>query len=826
MSFSRREFLLFPCVPLLVRQTDAQENIAGSTEIRLALSRLSTLGSVLVIGAHPDDERSDTIAYFARGRSIRTAYLSLTRGEGGQNLLGPEQGDLLGIIRTQELLAARRIDGAEQFFTRAIDFGFSKSPEETFEKWGRDRILSDVVWIVRRFRPDVIVLCFSGTPRDGHGQHQVSSILGREAFSAAADKGRFPEQLKWVQPWQTKRVVWNVYGQADRAGQVRIDTGEYNPILGYSYAEIAAMSRSMHRSQGMGTGGRHGSVTSSFVPMAGEPAFKDLFDGIDTTWGRVPGGAAVASRLGELTRSFDPARPERLVPGLLELRRAIASMQDPWAARKLHEVDETVALCAGMWFDASAERWDITPGAACPVHLTALKRCRLPLRLANVSLVGTGAESGPPADLPYNEPYTRDTTWTAPADAPYSQPYWLIEPQQGETYTVRDQLLVGLPENPPLLRAQWGLASGSSTIAITRPVRYDYVDNTRGELHRPIAIVPPVAVAFSEPVYVLPDKAPRKLELMLKSAIGEAAGEVRVTAPTGWRVDPATRGFKSGEAGDQFTAAFELHPPAQDARGQIRAAALIDGKEIASGMRVISYPHFPAQVVFPQPVAELVRADIRILAKRIGYIMGAGDQIPDSLAQLGCDVTLLTAEDLAGGDLAGFDAIVTGVRAYNVRSDLRANQRRLLDYVSNGGTLVVQYNVLGRGDSASSLSKIGPYPIQITHDRVTVEDAPVVFTNPGDPLLRTPNVISEADFNGWVQERGLYFASEWDPRYKTLFESHDPGEQPLAGGTLYTRYGKGVYIFTAYSWFRQLPAGVPGAFRIFANLLSAGAALR
>jgi LmbE family N-acetylglucosaminyl deacetylase len=824
MLFSRREFLLFPLVPLLVRDTDAQESIAGSTEIRLALGRLNTLGSVLVIGAHPDDERSDTIAYFARGRSIRTAYLSLTRGEGGQNLLGPEQGELLGIIRTQELLAARRIDGAEQFFTRAIDFGYSKSAEETFEKWGRDRILSDIVWTVRRFRPDVIVLCFSGTARDGHGHHQVSAILGKEAFFAAADRSRFPEQLKWVEPWQAKRVVWNVYGQADRAGQVQIDTGEYNAILGYSYAEIAAMSRSMHRSQGMGMAGRRGSVISSFVPVAGEPASRDLFDGIDTTWVRVPGGDLVASRLRELSQSFNPAEPERLVPGLLELRGLIASIQDPWAARKLEELDETVALCAGMWLDAAAERWDITPGAVCPVHVTALKRCRVPLRLASVSLDGTAAESG--ADLPYNQPYTREIAWTAPAGAPYGQPYWLVEPKVGETYAVRDQLLVGVPENPPLLRAHFRLASGPSTIAITRPVRYRYVDNTRGEFERPLAIVPPVAVSFSEPVYVLPLQAARKLELMLKSAVAGAAGEIRVTAPAGWRVEPEARSFKAGEAGDQLTAAFELYPPAQDARGEIRAAAVVEGKEVASGMRVISYPHFPAQVVFPPPVSELVRADIRIFAKRIGYVMGAGDQVPDSLGQLGCEVILLTADDLAGGDLGGFDAIVTGVRAYNVRPDLRANQRRLLDYVSNSGTLVVQYNVLDRGASADTLSKIGPYPMHISHDRVTVEEAPVAFTDPNDPLLRIPNAISEADFSGWVQERGLYFASDWDPRYKTLFESHDPGEQPHAGGTLYTRYGKGIYLFTAYSWFRQLPAGVPGAFRVFANLLSAGMALR
>jgi LmbE family N-acetylglucosaminyl deacetylase len=825
MSLQRSLFAFLLLIGLPARIALAQENISGGAQVRLALTRLAATGSVLMIGAHPDDEHTDTLAYFARGRALRTGYLSLTRGEGGQNLIGPEQGELLGVIRTQELLAARRIDGAEQFFTRAIDFGYSKSAEETLAKWGRERILSDIVWVIRSFRPDVIVLCFSGTARDGHGHHQASSMLGQEAFAAAADPKRFPEQLRAVRPWQARRLVWNIYGGSDRAGQVRIDTGEYNPDLGYSYGEIASLSRSMHRSQGMGMDGWRGTVESAFAPLAGEPATHDLFDGIDTTWNRIPGGAAIGTRLKELVRSFDPTRPAALVPPLLELRPAIAALRDPWAARKLVELDETVALAAGLWLDASAETWQAVPGGAFAIRTTALRRSELRLRLVSVSVDGAAPASEAAVELPYNRPVTREFRLPVAADAPFSQPFWLAEPRQGDAYTVSRQELIGVAENLPLAMAHFRFALGERSFVVARPVRHRYVDHARGALARPLAIVPPVAVAFTEPVYVLPSEAPRTLELALKTTDGKVSGEARVSAPAGWRATPASQPFELTESGEQLSTAVELTPPAAASHGPVRASAMVGGRPIASGMRVISYPHFPPQVVFPAPVSELVHTPVRILAHRIGYVMGAGDEVPGALRQLGCEVTLLSSGDLSTGDLHGFDAIVTGVRAYNTRTDLRASRQRLLDYVARGGTLVVQYNVIDRSTSPEELSHIGPYPFRVGRERVSVEEAPVAFTDRASPLVTVPNAITAADFDGWIQERGLYFANDWDPHYKTLFESHDPGEAPQAGGTLYTRYGKGAYVFTAYSWFRELPAGVPGAYRIFANLLSAAQTL-
>ncbi|MGE5568814.1 MAG: PIG-L family deacetylase [Rhodospirillales bacterium] len=798
----------------------AQPNLSGEARIRLALKRLNTLGSVLMIGAHPDDEHTATLAYLARGRGIRAAYLSLTRGEGGQNLIGPERDHLLGLIRTEELLAAREIDGAEQYFTRAIDFGFSKSVDEALAKWGRETILADVVWNIRRFRPDVVILCFSDTASGGHGHHQASAVLGKEAFTAAANPSRFPEQLKNVRPWQARRLLWNVFGRAPggSSSMLEIETGAYNPLLGYSYNEIAGMSRSMHRSQAMGSPQRRGAATASLVVVAGEPAAKDLFENIDTSWNRIEGGTEIGRILAEAERSFDPARPEKIVPLLLDARRRITALGDFWAREKLGELDEAAALCAGLWLDASADRYEAAPGSTVTIRATALNRSSIPIQLAAVTLHDTAPVD---AELPFNQPLVRDFQWKVPEDAAYSQPYWLREAPKGEVYSIPDQQLVGAAENPPVLEARFKLRIGAEEIELTRPVIHRYVDRLRGELTRPFVIAPPIALRFAEPVLVLPGSQRRKFEVVVRGSVAGASGEVTLDAPAGWKIEPAVRKFQLGEPSQEQTLSFEAAAAAGAAPGWIRATAVYGSQRISSGIEVIAHPHIGTQTVFPEAAVKAVRVDAAVLAKNIGYVAGAGDEVPQALRQLGCNVTFLEAEDLAGADLSRFDAIVTGIRAYNVRADLRANQHRLLEYVRAGGTLVVQYIT----PDGQTVRNIGPFPLRISRDRVSVEEAPVTFPDPDSALLRQPNRITSADFDGWVQERGLYFAEEGDPRYNTLFESHDPGEPPRPGGTLYARYGKGVYVFTAYSWFRQLPAGVPGAFRIFANLLSAGKVL-
>lgn len=826
-THSAKSLALLLCAFLLA-PAFAQAPFSGTPAIEQSLKKLTVLGSVLMIAAHPDDENTAILAYFARGRHMRTAYLSLTRGEGGQNLIGPEQGDLLGLIRSHELLAARQIDGAEQFFTRAIDFGYTKTPEETLAKWGRDRILSDVVWVIRSFRPDVVILRFSGTPRDGHGQHQVSAIVGKEAFFAAADASRFPEQLQFVKPWKARRLLFNTFSftrQQEKdaeatPGRIEVDTGSYNPVLGVSYSQIAGMSRSMHRSQGMGVSQRPGPSRNFLVPVGGDPPAKDAFDGIDTSWERVPGGAEIGGILAEAVRTFEPNHPEHTIPLLLKAHPLIAALHDPWAARKLSELNEAIALCAGLWLDANVADYSVLPGSSVEVAYTALNRSPFPMAIESLTLEGMGGETRTDAHhaaLGPNQPVNAQLQYAVPADQPYSQPFWLRQPKKGDTYTISDQRMIGLPDDPPLLNLRFRIEAGGVTFDLVRPVRHRYIDRVEGERTRALVVVPPVVLNLPQSMVLFPNGSGRKVEVEVRAEQPKAAGDVRLALDPGWTAAPLSRSFEQSQAGQQQPLAFDVKPgPGPDPPAQLRAMAHVGGREIGVGMLVISHPPLPPLTVFPPALVKLVRADVRVAARKVGYVMGAGDALPDAIRQLGCEVTLLTPSDLEQRDLSGFDAIVTGVRAYNTRADLRANLPRLLDYARNGGTLIDQYNVTDR-----NLVPIGPYPFKIGHDRVSVEEAPVKFTNLSNPLLSSPNEITQNDFEGWIQERGLYFASEWDPRYQTVLESHDPGEKPLAGGMLYTRYGKGVYIFSGYSWFRELPAGVAGAYRFFANMLSA-----
>ena len=853
----------------LVLPARGQRLFPGEIEIRQTLQRLNTLGSVMMIGAHPDDDREVLIAWLARGRHVRTAYLALTRGEGGQNLIGPEQGDELGIIRTQELLASRRIDGGEQYFTRAIDFGFSKTAEETLTKWPREQVLSDVVYNIRRFRPDVIILCFTGTPRDGHGHHQVSAIIGKDAFSAAADPTKFPEQLAYVQTWQAKRIMQNPFGiqgpgadkNADKAAppedRLEVDVGEYSPELGYSYGEIGSMSRSTNRSQGQGSAERKGSQKNYLVTIGGDKATKDLFDGIDITWNRLPGGAHAGVLLKQALDTFVPAHPDALLPVLAQARGEVAglasSTKDPLAIRKLQEIEEAMATVSGLSLEAQSNA-NVVPGASLRVSVTAVLRSSAQVILTGIKLSGMdGAPELNPAPtvLANNQPSQYTLTAHIPDNQPYSQPYWLELPKNGNLYAVRDSRNIGLAENAPALEAHFNVRIAGQDIDFARPVQNRYTDQVYGDLMRPLAVVPPVAVDLTEHSLVFPDNRARQVEVTVRSNSGKSSGDARLDLPIAWKAEPATRHFDLANTGQQVTLDFELTPPPTPSQGRVRAVAQVGGKSVGQGTEVLLYSHFPAQTLFPNAESSLVRADIVTLSKNIGYITGAGDEVPAALRQMGCDVTLLTPADLASGNLSRFDAIVTGVRAFNVRPDLRANYQRLFDYADNGGTVIVQYNRAeagapppgGRGQAQDKqaasappapppppagpaadtgfLDHVGPYPIHISNERVTVEDAAVTFPNPQLALLHRPNEITEADFAEWVQERGLNFADKWDEKYVSVLSSHDPGEEPLPGGMLYAKYGKGAYIFSAYDWFRELPAGVPGAYRVFANMLSA-----
>lgn len=828
-----RRFLLL----LLTIFVSASAVARDAAELQLALRRLTVVGGALYVAAHPDDENTAMLSWFASERLLRTGYLSVTRGDGGQNLIGDEKGALLGIIRTQELLAARRIDHAEQFFTRAIDFGYSKTPEETLAIWGRDAALADVVWAIRRFQPDVIVMRFPVTGEGGHGQHTASAMLAEEAFVAAADPKRFPEQLAHVSPWQAKRIYWNRFSwrpidpnDPSLADALRVDLGAYNPLLGRSYTEIAAESRTQHKSQGFGSAGRRGTLINYLTPRGGDPATADPLEGIDTGWSRYPGGEKVGAILERAAQTFDADKPSASVPVLLEAWSALEQLmakpdwslqKKPWLAEKRRDLLAAIRDAAGIAIDVSAKESVVTPGGELPVSVTVVNRSDYPFRLSVVASRWGNPSKAPGIPLENNKPVTTELSIRVPEKFPYSQPYWLDRAPTRGMYTVTDPALLGLPENPPELPIHVTLDDQQmNTLVFDVPTTFRWTDPVQGEQLRDVDVVPPVAVRLGSNVYIFPDAKPRPVSVWMKS-YGATSGKVWLLLPQGWKSEPQAHDITFSGNGDEARATFSVTPPAGAEIAVIKAeVSLSEGRGgfgHSQGIVEINYPHIPRQRVLSDASAKLVRADIARRGERIGYIMGSGDEIPNVLLQLGYDVTLLRDEDLDRGSFSQYDAIITGIRAYNTRPRLREAHDKLMQYVAGGGTMVVQYNTMG--DTVVPVP--GPYPFKISRDRVTVEEAPVTFVDPQHPLLNEPNRLTQADFSGWVQERGLYFPGEWDPRYTTILATADPGEEQKPGGQLVARHGKGVFVYTGYAWWRQLPAGVPGAIKAFVNLVSA-----
>ena len=808
-----------------------------ASELQLALRKLGVVGSALYVAAHPDDENTAMLAWLANERLVRATYLSVTRGDGGQNLIGEEKGPLLGVIRTQELLAARRIDRAEQAFTRAIDFGYTKNPKETLEIWEHEQVVGDLVWVIRKYQPDVIITRFPTTGEGGHGQHTASAIVAEEAFKAANDASRFTEQLRYVNVWQPKRLVYNRIswrGPLDPndptlKGAVRVDLGSYNPLLGRAYTEIAAESRSEHKSQGFGSAERRGSVLNYFQPLLGEPATNDLFDGVNTTWSRYPGGEAVGAVLKQAADSFDHNKPAESIPLLLQAldlldrlgaTEAWAPRANPWIEVKRRELLEAIRDCAGIAIDVAASASHVIAGGEIPVSVTVVNRSDYPFRLSTVASMYTNPGKAPGVKLENNKPVKTDVTIKVPADFDYAQPYWLAEGPTKGMYNVERQELRGLPENPPALPLTVTLEDDRMhSLHFTVPVIYRWTDAVRGEQTRNVDVVPEVTANLGSGVYVFPDTKPRPMTVWLRS-FGAKNASVRLILPHGWKAEPISTAVTFEGAGDEKRVSFTVTPPAAESidKHVMAEVELAGGKQIRLGISNLDYAHFPPQRVFGDSAAKLVRTDIVKKGERIGYIMGAGDEVPGFLRQIGYAVDLLSDDDLDRGDFARYDAIVTGVRAYNTRKRLELAQAKLLKYVENGGTLVVQYNSLF--PQRLVVANPAPFPLKISDERVTVEEAPVKVLDAKHPLLNVPNKIKPADFNDWVQERGLYFPNEWDPKYSTVLATADPGETDKAG-ILYTKLGKGTFVYTSYAWFRQLPAGVPGAMKLFTNLVSA-----
>lgn len=810
---------------------------ASSGEILLNLKKLNVVGSALYVAAHPDDENTLLLSYLANERLVRTAYLSLTRGDGGQNLIGPEQGEYIGIIRTQELLAARRIDGPEQAFSRAYDFGFSKSTDEAVRIWGRDKVLADVVWAIRKYRPDVIITRFPPDNRAGHGHHSASGYLAEEAFKIAGDATKYPEQLAFVQPWQPRRVMWNVFipsafmsnRKPEEAGNmVGVETGLYNPLLGKSYGEIAAESRSQHKSQGFGVAASRGARIDYLLTKGGEPMDKDLFDGIDLSWKRVPNSERVQALVNEVIGAFRPENPSASVSGLVSLYRELKKLDadNYYVKVKKGEVEQLIRQCLGLWCEVNPVDFSAAPGEALRVNVSAVGRSDGPVRWTRLRLPETGIDTTMNLALKPNDNVTFPFYTTIPRNQAITQPYWLEKPIDKGLFQVTDQQRIGLPENPPALTAEFTFEVGGETFTYTRPWAYKSTDPVDGEVYRPFEIRPDVTANLAEKVYAFASNGgggPKTVEVILKANRANVSGTLTLEVPKGWRIEPAQMPFDIKEKYGEQRLMAQVFPAATVGEGKLRAVMKTAAGTFSNGLRTVSYKHIPAQTLFPPAEAKLLKLDVQVTAKRIGYIVGAGDEVPTALRQMGCQVTGLDAAELTK-DLSGYDAIVLGVRAYNTEDWLRFYQAKLMDYVKNGGTMIVQYFTPGSSfiQNGFKVAQTGPFPFTVGRDRVTEEDAKMTFLNPQHPLLNRPNKLTEKDFEGWVQERGIYFAVDWDKAYEPIFSTGDTGEAPKNGSLLYAKYGKGHFMYTGLVFFRQLPAGVPGAYRLFANMISVG----
>jgi LmbE family N-acetylglucosaminyl deacetylase len=800
----------------------AQELSMNAGTLAHEFDRLTNTGRVLYVAAHPDDENTRLLAYLVNGRHVTAAYLAMTRGGGGQNLIGPEQAELLDVIRTEELLAARRLDAAWQRFTRMRDFGYSKSAEETLRIWGHEEALADVVWVIRSFRPDVIIARFGEEPPN-HGHHTASAILVREAFAAAADPQRFPEQLgRGVEPWQATRLLRNVSQWREDpppSDALPIEVGGYDVRLGLGYGELAALSRSQHKSQGFGVAGERGVIVERFVAVAGAAPEGDFLDGIDLGWSRFGAVAApLSTALGDAVAALDRDHPERAIPALLRARVAFAALPDvPRVRDGRRALDQDIAAAAGLFVRANAARPTAVPGSSVEVVIELVARRLGGMRVRHLTLPGE-ARRETDTPLPLGEKVEITAEVGIAPDAAISAPYWLAAGAGEGRQTVADARLIGEPTGPPPLTVRIEITAGDGTISLDVPVVHSWTDRVHGERIRLFRIVPPATVTPSRRAVLLVNGESATASLRVRAGRDALRGEVSLPLPPGWRSDPTRVPVDLGRAGEETTVRFAITAPPDAEQVTIRPTVTVGGRDWSYREDVIDYPHIPLQLVLQPATLRLVPLTIARPAGLIGYLPGSGDTVADDLRSVGMTIETIDEEMLRTGDLDRFAAIVVGIRAYNTRPDVRTAHARLMRYAENGGTVVVQYAT--HSTSSPLEVPIGPYPLQIDRGRVTDETAPMTPVDPEHVVLRVPNRIAASDFEGWVQERGLYFAQTWDDRYQPIFSVADPGERPQLGGLLVAEHGRGRWVYTGLAFFRQLPAGVPGAYRLFANLLA------
>ncbi len=802
----------------------------NSGEIYNQILKLNFLGSVLYVAAHPDDENTRLISYLSNETKARTAYLSLTRGDGGQNLIGPQLRELLGVIRTQELIEARKIDGGEQFFTRANDFGFSKNAEETLEIWDKEKVLADIVWAIRKFQPDVIINRFNHrTSGDTHGHHSSSAMLSFESFDKAIDPTVFPEQLKLVQPWQPKRQFFNTswwfYGSqekfnaADKTNLISMQTGVYYASVGKSNQEIAALSRSRHQSQGFGSTGSRGEETEYLELINGKP-FQNktsIFEGIDTTWNRVKGGKPIGELLTKIISDYDFKNPSASIPDLAKAYSMIQSLdENHWKTIKSEELKKIISACSGLYLEAVAINQEATPGSLVKLKIEAINRSPIAMQLVSITTLPELKSTNQNVTLNNNISQKINLDLLLPETIEYTQPYWLKDKGTEGTYTVSDQKNIGIPDIIREVKVVFTIQINGIEIPFERTVVYKYNDDVKGEMYNYLDVVPEVTTSILDKVSLFRDTKKKYIAVKIKAGKDQVKGNLQLELPANWIVMPKSIPFNLDKKGIEQTLYFEVTPPNATDEAVAKSVAIIDNKRYYKEQISIDFSHITKQQIFKTSEAKFIRMDLKTKEEKIAYIMGAGDEVPSSLSQMGYKVTLLNSDEISSERLANFDVVMTGVRAYNTLQTLVNKQDILFDFVKGGKTMLVQYNT----SNDLVTDNIAPFPIKISRDRVTEENAEVRFLAPNHPVLNSPNKISTKDFEGWKQEQGLYYPNEFDKAFTPILSSNDKGETPKNGALLIAPYGKGHYIYTGLSFFRELPEGVVGAYKLLANIIS------
>ena len=787
----------------------------NSVEIYEQLQKLNFLGKVLYVAAHPDDENTKLITYFSNHYHAQTAYLSLTRGDGGQNLIGTELREKLGAIRTQELLAARRIDGGEQYFTRANDFGFSKEPNETFSIWNKNEVMEDVIQVIETFRPDIVINRFAhNTPGTTHGHHTASAMLSLEAYDLVNYK---PKRIFFNTSWWFYGSQ-EAFDAADKSKLLAINSNVFYPLKGKSNNEIAALSRSQHKCQGFGTLGTRGNETEYLELLKGDlPSNTNLFEGIDTSWNRVNGGNEIGKILYEIEKNFNFGNPSVHIPNLIKAYDLIQKLEDThWKEIKSKQIIKIIESCSGLFMEAVADTETITKDSKFNLQLEVINRSQSNVKLISVNALNIKSETQN-KPLKNNEKVSfqfKDVVVGNAVD--YSNLFWLKEQQTEGMYQVSDKSIRILPEISSSFPVIFTLEIEGKTIEFVKNICYKFNNPDDGETYVPFTILPEFTSSIEPKVVIINATQPKEITVKVKAHKANASGKLSLVIPQDWKIEPKEIPFTIAAKNEERNFTFKVYPTKPEVTSKLVAQITTSNGILDKELVTIQYSHIPKQTILVTSESKVVKLDIATKGKNIGYIMGAGDEVNKNLENLGFQVTNLNPNDITTENLKSFDAIILGIRAFNVVDELKFKNKILFDYVANGGNVIVQYNT-----SNNLITKeIAPYQLKISRDRVTDENAKVTFLAPNHKVLNQPNKISEKDFTGWVQEQGLYYPNEWSSEFIPILASNDEGETPKKGGLLIAKHGKGNYIYTGLSFFRELPEGVSGAYRLLANLIA------